>query len=62
MNNNRKENKLIFKFSKKCLFPTNLTNILLSYLLIPKELMGILRKESSNVILKIFRKTNCLKE
>ena len=58
MKNNRKENKLISKLKKKRVFPTNLTNILLCYLLIPKELMGILRKESSNVILKIFRKTN----
>lgn len=32
------------------------------YLLIPKELMGIFRKESSNIILKIFRKTNCSKK
>lgn len=32
------------------------------YLLIPKELMSIFRKESSNIILKVFRKTNCSKE
>lgn len=66
MKNNSKENKVwLLNLKKKGIdffCHSNLANTLLSYLLIPKELMGIFRKKSSNVILKIFRKTNCLKE